>query len=70
MLTGVGTVWDGVDDEDVADETDGATDVMVVDLRFANVPNHLVYLRLLQNWSNSSWVMLSHSLLIGFLISL
>jgi hypothetical protein len=49
-----------VDDEDVADGTDEVTDVMAVDLRFDNVPIRLMYLILLQNWSNSSWVMLSH----------
>jgi hypothetical protein len=48
-----------MDDEDVADGTDEVTDVMALDLRFANVPIRLVYLRLLRNWSNSSWVMLA-----------
>jgi hypothetical protein len=47
MLTGAGTALDGLNDEDVTDGTDGATEVIAVDLRLANVPNHLVYLRLM-----------------------
>jgi hypothetical protein len=38
MSACVGAVWDGVDDEDVADGEVGVTDVMAVDWRFDNVP--------------------------------
>jgi hypothetical protein len=47
MSTGAVSVWDSMYDEDVADGTVWVTDVMVIGMRFANVPNRLVYLRLL-----------------------